>query len=175
MINHVRLLLTRASLVACGVFILACGTAKDPRGGRVPPPNFRRPERPVEDKNTLTLKSENLKLTLVGQVLKINSFTQESGAEKYLKLQKKFSFPIQFNGWVTLNRVEHNYLECAQEASEDPSFILEDDHKGAIPLYPGVKTPVNLEKLYVVRLEFTNVSSCKGIDNQFDVLYELNE
>jgi hypothetical protein len=157
------------------VFILACGSSKDNGGGRAPIPDFGRPEKPVEEKDTLTLKAETLMLTHITQVWKINSLLQDGGAENFLKLRKEFAFPIQFNGWVTLDRVEHNYSKCALEGGKEPRFMLVDDHNGAVLLQPGEKLPVSLEKLYIVRLEFANESICDFIDIQFGVLYGTND
>ncbi len=162
------------------ICIVACGTSKDSvknSGGstETPLPDLKRPNKPVVDKDTLVLKTEDLKLTHITQAWGVNSFTQDLGAVKYLKLQKKFIFPIQFNGWVTLDRVEHNYSNCAQEISSDPAFILEDDHNGAVPILPGEKIPISREKLYILRLEYANTSFCKRIGIQFGVLYGTNE
>lgn len=165
------------SLMICGISVcfLSCGSSKDSGGASASSPHFDKSAPPVLDKDTLTLKTEGLQLTHVTQTWKPNSFTQGDDADKYTKLQKKFVFPIQFNGWVTLDRVEHNYLKCAQATSKEPEFILEDDHNGAVFIRPGEKVLVSLEKLYVVRLEFANIASCKSIDIQFGVLYGTNE
>ncbi|HEY8271200.1 MAG TPA: hypothetical protein VIG33_09965 [Pseudobdellovibrionaceae bacterium] len=162
-------------IFACGTGLWACGTSKESEGTKAPAPHFRRAEKAVEEKGTLTLKGEGLKLTPVMQGRKINSLTQAEGAEKYLKLQKKFALPIQFNGWMTLDRVEHNYLKCAQAISKEPSFFLEDDHHGSVPIQPGEKIPLSLEKLYVVHVEFENVSACNSVDIQFGVFYGTDE
>ncbi|MGZ3796011.1 MAG: hypothetical protein ACXVB1_06585 [Pseudobdellovibrionaceae bacterium] len=161
-------------LMVGGLCLGACGVSKEAEGIKIPP-HFGKPEKPGESKDTLTLKAEGLKLTPHMQMLKLNSLTQPEGAEKYLKVQKKFSLPIQFNGWMVLDHVEHNYSKCAQAISKEPVFTLEDDHHGAVLIQPGERISLGLEKLYVVRLEFSNLSACQGIDIQFGVIYGTNE
>lgn len=161
-------------ILCCLFGLLACGNSKngfDPG----PMPNFGKRQRPVPDKETLVLKDENLKLTHFTQTWKLNSFAQADGAEKYLRLQKIFIFPIQFNGWVTLDNIEHNFAKCAQENNEQPQFILEDDHNGSVVLTLGEKVFVNLEKLYEIRVEYPNQGLCKGVDIEFGILYGTNE
>jgi len=154
--------------------IAACGSSKNGFDSG-PAPDFGKRHKKAPDKDTLVLKTENLKLTHITQTWKLNTLTQEDGGEKYLRVQKTFPFPIQFNGWVTLDNVEHNFSECQQDDNDAPEFILEDDHNGSTVLRVGEKIPVTLEKLYDLRVEFANASQCKSIDVQFGVLYNTNE
>lgn len=158
-------------------WLLGCGVSKDNsrNTGGPPLPDFGEPGKKVEDKNTLTLKAEELKLTHVSQAWKLNSLNQEVGADKYLKLQKRFASPIQFNGWMTLDRIEHSISHCVQPTGQVPVFILEDDHGGAVVMPVGEKVTVSLEKLYTVRAEFFNDSFCRDINVQFGILYGTNE
>ncbi|WP_413291165.1 hypothetical protein [Bdellovibrio sp. HCB337] len=166
-------------LVCCAslVCIVACGASKDAGQGtgKRPPPDFGKPEKKFDDKDTLTLKSEELKLTHVSQAWKTNNLNQDAGAEKYKKLQKRFMFPIQFNGWISLDRVEHKYEKCSKSSNESPVFYLEDDHGGKVTLKAGEKYPVTFEKLYAVRGEFFNESTCTSVDIQFGTLYGIND
>ena len=92
-----------------------------------------------------------------------------------MRLQKIFLFPIQFNGWVTLDNVANNFAKCAQDNNEQPQFFLEDDHNGSVALTLGEKVYVGLEKLYEVRVEYPNQGLCKTVDVEFGVLYGTNE
>lgn len=168
------LLLRCLVIICCLLGLLACGNSKsgfDPG----PFPNFSKRPKPVQDKDTLTLKNENLKLTHFTQTWKLNTFSQEEGAEKYLRLQKVYPFPIQFNGWVTLDNVENSIDKCTDNNNDAPEFYLEDDHNGVVILRAGEKVQVTLEKLYEVRVEFPNQGLCKKVDIQFGVLYGTNE
>lgn len=162
-------------LICCLLgFIAACGSSKNGFDSG-PAPDFGKRPKKAPDKDTLVLKTENLKLTHITQTWKLNNVTQDDGTEKYLRVQKTFPFPIQFNGWVTLDNVEHNFSNCREGAREVPEFVLEDDHNGYTVLRAGEKVPVNLEKLYEIRVEFANPTQCKGIDVQFGILYNTNE
>lgn len=152
----------------------ACGSSKEGVDSG-PVPDFGKRQTPVPDKDTLFLKDESLKLTHITQTWKFNNLSQQEGAERYLRLQKSFPFPIQFNGWVALDNVEHNYVKCAQAGGGEPEFVLEDDHKGSRTLRVGEKIPVSLEKLYEVRVLFPNQALCRSVDIQFGVLYGTNE
>jgi len=155
--------------------LVACGVSKDDGGTGGPLPDFGRPRKNVDDKDTLTLKTEDLKLTHVTQAWKLNELNKDAGAEKFLKLQKRFNSPIQFDGWVSLDRVEHRNTICVQGENPEPVFLLEDDHGGSVILQVGEKVQVSLEKLYNVRAEFFNDSTCKSVDVEFGILYGTNE
>ncbi len=162
-------------LVGCVFGLVACGSSKsgfDPG----PTPHLGRRQKPVSDKDTLTLKTESLKLTHITQVWQLNALNQEKGTEKYLRVQKTFPFPIQFNGWVTLDNVTHTTGGCENRGTgEDPVFALEDDHNGYVVLKPGDRIPVGLEKLYDLVVEFPNQGLCQSVDIQFGVLYGTND
>lgn len=161
-------------LIFCLLGLIACGSSKNGFDSG-PIPDFGKRHKPVDDKNTLTLKNESLKLTHVTQTWKYNNVTQEQGAGKFLRLQKNFPFPIQFNGWVSLDNVEHHLVKCGDGVNVEPAFILEDDHNGAVEMTADQKINVNLEKLYSVRVEFPNNTACDGVDIQFSILYGTNE
>ncbi len=154
--------------------LMSCGNSKKGLDS-APVPHFGEKKKTVSDKETLVLKKEGLKLTHFTQTWKFNSLLQEEGAEKYLLLEKEFLFPIQFNGWVVIDNVEHDYGKCLQAASEEPLFLLEDDHNNVSVMKVGEKIPVSLEKLYVIRVEFPNQGGCKTVGIQFGVLYGTNE
>lgn len=166
-----RLMLTLI-LVVFGA--IACGSSKSGHDAG-PTPDIGRRHRVLPDKDTLVLKNEMLKLTHITQAWKVNNLRQDEGMEKYLKVQKSFPFPIQFNGWVSLDNVEHNFGRCLQAVGAEPEFILEDDHNGVVILLPGEKVRVGPEKLYAIRVEFSNQANCKNMDLQFGVLYGTNE
>jgi hypothetical protein len=164
-------------LMACVLLLglLACGTSKDAELGRGPAPEFEIPKKGLDDPQTLILKSEALKLTHVSQERKVNILNHENETAKYIRLQKKFVFPIQFNGWIMLENVEHNFLNCSKDPGKEPLFVLEDDHNGAVLIRPHEKVPVVLEKLYRIRVELENISSCNSLNIQFGLLYGANE
>lgn len=153
-----------------GWMLGACGSSKLGEDF-VPPPVFEKPLPPSGDKETLDLTTEDLKLTHYTQTWKLNSVARNEGADNFRRLQKRFIFPIQFNGWVMIDRVEHNYLKCAQANNPEPVFILEDDHNGVVTLTIGEKAALSLSRLFTLRVEFTNQAACKSIDIQFGVLY----
>jgi hypothetical protein len=165
----------RNFLVVCCLFgLVACGSSKNGFDSG-PAPQFGRRHKPTPDKDTLTLKTESLKLTHITQTWKLNALNQNSGAEKYLRVQKTFPFPIQFNGWVTLDNVTHISDGCDRGVNEVPEFILEDDHNGYVVLKAGDRIHVSLEKLYDLVVEFPNQGLCKSVDVQFGVLYGTND
>lgn len=162
------------ALVCCLFGLVACGSSKNGFDSG-PTPRLGKRHKPVPDKDTLTLKTENLKLTHITQAWRLNALNQEKGAEKYLRVQKTFPFPIQFNGWVTLDNVAHTTDNCEGATTEDPVFALEDDHNGYVVLKAGDRIPVNLEKLYDLVVEFPNQGLCKSVDVEFGVLYGTND
>lgn len=167
-------LMRKLGLICCLFGLVACGNSKSGYDSG-PVPNIGKRQRPIPDKDTLKLKTESLKLTHFTQTWKLNALTQDDGAEKYLRLQKVFPFPIQFNGWVTLDNVEQDVVKCADTSGEVPEFFLDDDHNGITALRVGEKVAVNLEKLYEIRVELPNSGLCKGVGMQFGVLYGTKE
>lgn len=151
----------------------ACGATKDTnrRVGDGHFPGFERPPGKPQDPDVLQLTPEELKISHFSQPVKLNVMNHEGEPGEYTKIQKKFVFPIQFDGWVMVEGVEHNYLRCARGVGQEPQFILEDDLNGSVVVTVGEKIPVQLEKIYRLKLEFLNESLCKGLDIQFGVLY----
>jgi len=172
-----KFFLRKAFLCLVLLILLACGSQKNPSGkGIMPIPDTSTPpEQKVDDAHTLKLRSEALKLTHITQEWKTNLLLQPDGAEDYMKLQKRFPFPIQFNGWVTVDHIAHDFQTCAQNAGMEPQFILNDDQNGQQVIHPGDKVPVRLEKIYDIIVELENTALCQNIDVQFGVLYGTND
>lgn len=163
--------------VGLAIFCAGCRVSKSPKNAEeaFPLPDLERPAKEIVQKDTLVLKPEELKLTHVTQVWKLNSIAKPGGAEKYMWLQKKFTSPFQFNGWVSLDRVEFNNSQCVNNLQQTPQFFLEDDHGGRVEMKVGEKIPVSLEKLYTVKGAYFNETLCRGVSIQFGILYGYNE
>jgi hypothetical protein len=126
-------------------------------------------------KETLRLKTEELKLTSELQVLQENQIQQNSGAQKYSEIKKVFHFPIQFSGWVSLTTVHERTRECLREQKGSCHFFLLDDHSGETLLQIGERHQVVPEKFYAIRSEFKNLEKCQGVDIEFSVSFGINE
>lgn len=157
--------------------MLGCGVSKTPLHNRRIDrlPELERPTKEVEGEGVLVLKSEELKLTGDSHEWKVNNMMRERGGDRYQRIRKEFSSPFQFNGWISLERVENLSRSCSQDQAKEPLFILTDDHGGEVLMVPGEKMAVSLEKLYAVRVEYFNDSLCQEIHIRFGVFYGLHE
>jgi hypothetical protein len=157
--------------------LLACGVSKDLNGGvgSAKAPNVDPKENKKSDPSFYNLKSEELKLTYLAQPWQWNSFQILQDAQRYPKLQKKFIFPIQFSGWVTLDQVQPHFQKCAGTETLQPHFILRDDQGTQLEMVPGERYPVILEKLYMVKVVVENTAQCQSLDLQFGLLYGSKE
>jgi hypothetical protein len=170
-------LLLRLLLILFVGILSGCGTAKDPNGavGSHPFPEFQPRQKASEEKGTFILKSEELQLTGSNQPPQWNLFQQIDAADSFLKLRKRFIFPIQHRGWVAVDAVNEDVQQCRTADSKETQLTLLDDHGGRTLLARGQKYPVILEKLYALQAEFENSGQCQHVDVQFVIFYGENE
>lgn len=157
--------------------LLGCGISKELNhgAGPHPMPDWKSPDHSQNDENTLKLKQEELNLTYLTQAWRLNQVQELKEAGNYSLLQKKFSFPIQFNGWIAVDHVISSYADCAAAQKLEPRFVLLNDHNEELQLQPGEKYGISLERLYKLQVEVDNITFCNKIEVQFGVLYDTKE
>ena len=169
--------LLAATLISCGVKKdVTAGTGSKLGAENPALEQLKKKEKLAADPQMLKLKNEPLNMNMVSEdPVMANLFSALNIKPEFLRIRKSFAFPIQFNGWFSIEAVTKSFQDCAKTSPEKPVFTLFDDHNGRAEIEPGQRIQVTLEKLYVVRVDIENTDACKNIDMKFSVFYGVNE